>query len=129
MSNSYDFEHIPQILNDPARYDWFSAQLLRLMAKADEGNFRRLAEAFPEHAAAFQDWYHQQGFYAPKSSSAQGDMLDHVGRGERGNTSADSAIGSLILAAALGLILLAAIGVGPKDLAIWGELVKAVLGG
>lgn len=125
---NYDFEHIPQILDNPTGATWFGAKLLRLIASADDRNRELLRKAYPEHVAAFEDWYHQRGFYAPKavSSSAQADMQDHVGRGERGNTSADSAVGSLILGGCLALVLLWAIGFGVDDVATWGELVSAV---
>ena len=37
--------------------DWFSAQLLRLIAKADYNNRERLRTAFPEHVQAYEDWF------------------------------------------------------------------------
>jgi hypothetical protein len=38
------------------RGDWFSARLLRLIAKADRTNLERLRLGFPEHVAAFEAW-------------------------------------------------------------------------
>ncbi len=36
--------------------DWFTIQLFGLMAKADDGNFARLEQTFPEEAEAFTWW-------------------------------------------------------------------------
>ena len=36
--------------------DWFTCQLFSLMAKADSGNFYRLASVFPVEAEAFKWW-------------------------------------------------------------------------
>ena len=126
---NYDFEHIPQILDNPTGATWFGAKLLRLIASADDRNRELLRKAYPEHVAAFEDWYHQRGFYAPKdvSPAAQVDMLDHVGRNERGSTSADNAIGSLLIGISLAIMLLWAVGFGVDDVESWGELVRAVL--
>lgn len=62
--DDYDLKRIPEILNGEG--DWFSAQLIRLIGKADDGNRERLRIAFPDHVAAFDDWYHQRGHYAPE---------------------------------------------------------------
>jgi hypothetical protein len=37
--------------------EWFSAQLLRLIARADRPNRERLRTAFPEEVAAWEEWY------------------------------------------------------------------------
>lgn len=37
--------------------DWFTAELLRLCAKADNHNRARLRLAFPEHVALYEEWY------------------------------------------------------------------------
>ena len=44
--------------------DWFSSDLLRLYAKADSGNRRKLAEVFPDHAAAHNRWYKGEGEFS-----------------------------------------------------------------
>lgn len=43
----YDRENVGPILTDP-RKDWFTAQLLRLIAKADSHHRALLAQSFPE---------------------------------------------------------------------------------
>lgn len=54
MLSQHDLDHMDDIM---AGYgDWFSAQLLRLIAKADLKNRARLSIAFPEHVAAFEAW-------------------------------------------------------------------------
>jgi len=37
--------------------DFFTAQLYRLIQKADPGNRRRLYQAFPMQVDVFEDWY------------------------------------------------------------------------
>lgn len=44
--------------------DWFSAELVRLIAKADENNREILRGAYPEHVEAYESWY-----YAKRKSS------------------------------------------------------------
>lgn len=55
--------HIPGILSDRESYDWFSAELIRLIAKADLGNRERIRKGFPEHVSAFEDWYFGMGVW------------------------------------------------------------------
>ena len=55
MISEHDKENIGEIL---AGYgDWFSADLIRLIAKADAQNRARLARVFPDHVQAYLDWY------------------------------------------------------------------------
>jgi pyridoxal/pyridoxine/pyridoxamine kinase len=52
--SGHDREKIDDIM---AGYgDWFSAQLLRLIAKADHENMARLRLAFPDHVEAYETW-------------------------------------------------------------------------
>jgi hypothetical protein len=37
--------------------DWFSAELLRLIAKADLTNRDKLRQVFPEHVEAYEKWF------------------------------------------------------------------------
>ena len=37
--------------------DWFSAELLRLIAKADTENRERIRYGFPDHVEAYERWY------------------------------------------------------------------------
>jgi hypothetical protein len=53
--SAHDRERMTDIM---AGYgDWFSAQLLRLIAKADVENRARLRLAFPDHVEAFEAWH------------------------------------------------------------------------
>lgn len=52
--SSFDQDHIGDILAGMG--DWFSAQLMRLIAKADRENLARLELAFPDHVAAYRNW-------------------------------------------------------------------------
>lgn len=57
--SAFDKSHIYDMLADEQGKEWhsFTANLLRLMTKADKENFAKLASAFPEEAQAYQDWY------------------------------------------------------------------------
>jgi hypothetical protein len=50
----YDKAHVQQILL--GRGDWFGAQLLRLIEKADKENREKLRLGFPDYVAAFELW-------------------------------------------------------------------------
>lgn len=53
--NEHDKAHIDDIM---AGYgDWFTAELLRLIAKADAENRNKLRLGFPEEVAAYEWWY------------------------------------------------------------------------
>lgn len=65
MIDDFDRTHVLEILDQPSAHTWFSAQLIRLIAKADDGNRERLRKGFPEHVAAFEDFYFRRGHYAP----------------------------------------------------------------
>lgn len=55
MLSQHDKEHIGEIL---AGYgDWFSADLIRLICKADGGNRGKLQSVYPEHVQAYLDYY------------------------------------------------------------------------
>ena len=45
--SKYDRENVGRILADPSK-DWFTAQLLRLIVKADQHHRALLAQGFPE---------------------------------------------------------------------------------
>lgn len=51
---SYDRAHMADVL--AGHGDWFSAELMRLIAKADFENKARLRLAFPDHVQAYDDW-------------------------------------------------------------------------
>lgn len=56
--SDHDRENIDRIMGGYG--DWFSARLLRLMAKADKENRQILANAYPDHYVAFIGWYMDQ---------------------------------------------------------------------
>ena len=54
MISPYDRAHIADILAGDG--DWFTAKLLRLIAKADLENRERIRRGFPEEVRAFEEW-------------------------------------------------------------------------
>lgn len=51
----HDEAHMADIL--AGRHgNWFSAELMRLIAKADRENRERLRLAFPDHVEAYERW-------------------------------------------------------------------------
>lgn len=52
--STFDLRRMGDIL--AGHGDWFSAQLMRLIAKADRDDLDRLRLAFPEHVAAWEAW-------------------------------------------------------------------------
>lgn len=58
MISEYDKAHIPQILKGEG--DWFTAHLLRLIAKADLENRARLHRAFPDVVDAYLAFYNER---------------------------------------------------------------------
>src|SRR5689334_17981415 len=60
--SKYDVENIHAIMAGEGT--WFSAHLLRLIAKADPVNRARLRAAFPNHVALCE-WYWDHGPAAP----------------------------------------------------------------
>ena len=65
----YDRLHIPAIIKQPGSYDWFSAQLIRLIAKADAANRATLRIVYPEHVRAYEDWYYGLGVWKRKEEA------------------------------------------------------------
>jgi len=56
----FDRLHIAEIMN--GRGSNFSAQLLRLCAKADDRNLTILSQVYPEHVAAYKRWMESGSF-------------------------------------------------------------------
>ena len=54
MISEHDLANIDRIIGGYG--DWFTAHLLRLMHKADQENFTKLAHAFPDVGAAYLMW-------------------------------------------------------------------------
>lgn len=54
MISDYDRAHIADIIAGDG--DWFTAKLLRLIAKADLANRERIRRGFPEEVRAFEEW-------------------------------------------------------------------------
>ncbi len=53
--SDYDATHVGEILSGHG--DWFGAQLLRLIAKADQRNRESIRVAFPDYVAAYEAWF------------------------------------------------------------------------
>lgn len=52
--SQHDREHMQELL---AGYgDWFSAHLLRLIAKCDKDNLETLRSVYPDHVEAYEQW-------------------------------------------------------------------------
>jgi len=52
--SDFDRQNVKAILNGHG--DWFGADLLRLIARADSENRERLRLAFPSHVEAYEAW-------------------------------------------------------------------------
>ena len=59
--SQYDIEHIDDILRGEG--DWFSAQLLRLCAKADKNTLEQIRAGFPDHVQLWEKWYYKDRYY------------------------------------------------------------------
>lgn len=53
--SQFDRENVNAIMQDP-RKDWFTAQLMRLIAKADSHHRALLAKGFPEEVALVEQY-------------------------------------------------------------------------
>lgn len=62
--SDHDRENIDKIMGGYG--DWFSARLLRLLAKADHRNRMMLGSLYPEHLEAFMAWYLDQPVEVPE---------------------------------------------------------------
>lgn len=58
--STYDAEHVGDIVAGEGT--WFSARLLRLIAKADMVNRERLRLGFPEHVDLYESWHSTQSY-------------------------------------------------------------------
>lgn len=52
--SDYDREHINEIMEGHG--DWFSAQLLRLLQKADHETHEQVRAGFPDHVQLYEDY-------------------------------------------------------------------------
>jgi len=59
MLSPYDKARFVDILHGEG--DWFSAKLLRLIAKADAENREKLRLGFPEEVAFYENWTGRSG--------------------------------------------------------------------
>ena len=59
--SDHDRRHIHDFLRGYG--DWFTAQLIRLCAKADRENLERIRQGFPQTVAAYEAWYYKTGIY------------------------------------------------------------------
>jgi hypothetical protein len=62
MLSPFDKAHIGEIIGERSKLegmgDWFSAELLRLIAIADSANKEKLRKVYPEHVKAYEHWYY-----------------------------------------------------------------------
>jgi len=61
MMSDFDRAHIEDLV--AGHGDWFTAQLLRLCAKADSNNLEKLRLGFPDVVEAYLDW--RDGLWNP----------------------------------------------------------------
>lgn len=52
--STFDSNHITEIL--AGHGDWFTAKLLRLIAKADAENLAKLEQVYPQEVGAYKAW-------------------------------------------------------------------------
>lgn len=52
--SEFDRQEVARIMNGHGT--WFTAQLLRLCAKADSSNLERIRQGFPDVVALFEEW-------------------------------------------------------------------------
>jgi hypothetical protein len=58
MLSDFDKAHVQEILwNRGNKYDWFSAQLIRLINHSDPQNVEKLRTVYPEHVAAVEAFH------------------------------------------------------------------------
>jgi hypothetical protein len=60
MISQYDRDNLEDIL--AGHGSWFTAQLLRLIAKADDSNRDRLRAGFPAEVEAYERWYFKDSY-------------------------------------------------------------------
>ena len=70
MISKFDKENVGRIL--AGDYDHFTALLLRLIAKSDSHNRRKLHIVYPDVVEAYENWFYKEhndveGVYVPKS--------------------------------------------------------------
>jgi hypothetical protein len=60
MMSDYDKANIDAIMNGQG--DWYGAQLLRLLSKADEFNRELIRKGYPEEVEAWERWYYGDSY-------------------------------------------------------------------
>lgn len=57
--STFDRESIEHILKNPkGSADWFGAHVIRLVSRADLWQRERIRIIYPEHVAAYEEWYY-----------------------------------------------------------------------
>lgn len=57
--SEFDRESIEHILKNPkGDADWFGAHVIRLVSRADLWQLERIRIIYPEHVAAYEEWYY-----------------------------------------------------------------------
>lgn len=65
MVSEFDKAHIDEIMSGQVG-DWFTAQLLRLCAKADSDNLERIRIGFPDVVALYEEWFASEPWHSPR---------------------------------------------------------------
>jgi hypothetical protein len=53
--SSWDIDHLQDIFDGNG--EWFTAQLMRLIAKADGVNLEKLRMAYPDEVRVYEEWH------------------------------------------------------------------------
>lgn len=88
--SDYDRSNVGNIISGEG--DWFSAELLRLIAKADVENREQLRVAFPDHVEAYEQW---AGFSAARETEAYQEALTEAAENEDSGIDADQLLQEL----------------------------------
>jgi capsular polysaccharide biosynthesis protein len=56
--SEFDRTHVEHILNNPKDTTWWSADMIRLIAKSDPQRKALLAQIVPSYVAAYEAWFH-----------------------------------------------------------------------
>ena len=76
MISEYDKAHMDDILCGHGT--WFTSELLRLIAKADDDNREKIRAGFPEEVEAYERWYYKDRYEV----YAVGRIIDDTKRAE-----------------------------------------------
>lgn len=64
--SQFDIDNVDAIIGGHG--SWFTAELLRLIAKADINNRQRLRVAFPDEVHLWESWYHGTEYISDRTA-------------------------------------------------------------